>query len=80
MLKSIYNENYFENVKDLKRLILTSKLNIIFSRHQNKNVKDIKKFLQVLLTENDINEIVDKLKKMQSKVSSSNRVLVEKAL
>ena len=60
MSKSIDNANYLENVKNLKRSIVTSKLNITFSRHQNKKVKSIRKSLKTLLTENDINEIVEK--------------------
>ena len=67
MSKSVDNENYLENVKNLKRLVLTSKLNIIFSKHQNKNVKNIEKFLKMLLTENDMNKIVDRLKKCSRK-------------
>ena len=69
MLKSVDNENYFENVKNLKRSILTSKLNIIFSRYQNKNVKNIENSLKILLTENDMNEIVNRLKKFSRKLS-----------
>ena len=78
MSKSVDNENHFENVKDLKRLILISKLNIIFSRHQNKNFKNIEKFLKVLLTKNDMNEIVDKLKKYSRKLAHQIAFLLKK--
>ena len=78
MSKSIDNENYFENVKNLKQLILTSKLNIILSKHQNKNVKNIEKFLKMLLTENDINEIVDRLEKCSRKSAHQIAFLLKK--
>ena len=67
MSKSVDNENYLENVKNLKRSVLTSKLNIILSKHQNKNVKNIEKSLKMLLIENDMNKIVDRLKKCDRK-------------
>ena len=67
MSKSIDNKNYLENVENLKRSILTLKLNIILSKHQNKNVKNIEKSFKMLLAENNINEIVDRLKKCDRK-------------
>ena len=78
MSKSVDNENYFKNVKNLKRSVLTSKLNIILSKHQNKNVKDIEKSLKMLLAENDMNEIVDKLKKCDRKLAHQTAFLLKK--
>ena len=64
MSEPVDNENYLEDVGDLERSVLTSKLNnIILSRHQDKNVKDIGKPLKVLLAGNDMDEVVDRLKK-----------------
>ena len=73
MSKSIDNENYFKNVKDLKRSILILKLNIILSKHKDKNVKNIRKFLKILLTKDNMNKIVEKLKKFSCK--SHRRVI-----
>ena len=56
MSKSVDNANYLENVKNLKRSVVTSKLNIILSKHQDKNVKNIRKSLKNFLAENDMNK------------------------
>ena len=63
MSESADDANYLEDVKGLERSVVASKLNIILSRHQDKDVKNIRKPLEVLLAGVDMDEVVERLKK-----------------